>query len=166
MIATSTGSLKQEVAPGDIVILNDFIDRTKTRICTFYDGSETAATGVCHIPMSPAFDERTRQVVISTAKEIGVDVHPNGCAVSIEGPRFSTKAESHVFRRFWYKFLYKKTGLQFELDTRFMGLWSCQHDIGSRSDSCQGSWFTLLFNRNGKNPINLQSFSIKFRDFS
>lgn len=48
--------------------------------------------------MSPAFDERTRQVIIDTAKEIGVDVHPKGCAVSIEGPRFSTKAESHVFR--------------------------------------------------------------------
>jgi 5'-methylthioadenosine phosphorylase len=95
---TATGSLKQEVAPGDIVILNDFIDRTKTRVCTFYDGSETAATGVCHIPMSPAFDERTRQVVIETAKEIGVDVHPKGTAVSIEGPRFSTKAESHLFR--------------------------------------------------------------------
>lgn len=48
--------------------------------------------------MSPAFDERTRQVIIETAKEVGVDVHPKGTAVSIEGPRFSTKAESLMFR--------------------------------------------------------------------
>lgn len=48
--------------------------------------------------MSPAFDERTRQLIIETAKEIGVDVHPKGTAVSIEGPRFSSKAESHLFR--------------------------------------------------------------------
>lgn len=48
--------------------------------------------------MSPAFDERTRQVIIETAKEIGVEVHPKGTAVSIEGPRFSSKAESVMFR--------------------------------------------------------------------
>jgi len=95
---TATGSLKAEIKPGDIVILDDFIDRTKTRVCTFYDGSETSGVGVCHIPMSPAFDERTRQVIIETAKEIGVDVHDKGTAVSIEGPRFSSKAESHLFR--------------------------------------------------------------------
>ena len=101
MIATTaTGSLKAEMAPGDIVILDDFIDRTKNRTCTFYDGSETSETGVCHIPMSPAFDERTRQVVIDTAKEIGIQVHSKGTAVSIEGPRFSTKAESHLYREF------------------------------------------------------------------
>lgn len=53
---------------------------------------------VCHIPIAPAFDERTRQVIIETAKEIGIDVHAKGTVVTIEGPRFSTKAESHLFR--------------------------------------------------------------------
>ena len=94
---TATGSLKNEIQPGNICILDDFIDRTKTRVCTFYDGSETSGVGVCHIP-PPFFDERTRQVIIETAKEIGIEVHKKATAVSIEGPRFSTKAESHVFR--------------------------------------------------------------------
>jgi 5'-methylthioadenosine phosphorylase len=95
---TATGSLKAEIAPGSIVILDDFIDRTKSRVYTFYDGSENSDMGVCHLPMSPAFDERTRQVVIETAKELGVEVFPKGTAVCIEGPRFSTKAESNLYR--------------------------------------------------------------------
>lgn len=46
---TATGSLKAEIKPGDIVILDDFIDRTKSRVCTFYDGSETSGVGVSRI---------------------------------------------------------------------------------------------------------------------
>lgn len=95
---TATGSLKAEIKPGDIVILDDFIDRTKSRVITFYDGEEGSPVGVCHLPMSPAFCEKLRGVIVTTAKEVGVDVHPSGTAVSIEGPRFSTKAESHVYR--------------------------------------------------------------------
>lgn len=85
---TATGSLKEEIKPGDLVILDSFIDRTKSRVSTFYDGSEVSGVGVCHIPMSPAFDERTRQVIIETAKELCIDVHPTGVAVSIEGDFF------------------------------------------------------------------------------
>ncbi|KAG5680850.1 hypothetical protein PVAND_010331 [Polypedilum vanderplanki] len=94
---TATGSLKEEISPGSIVIVDDFIDRTKSRIYTFYDGSQHAL-GVCHIPMSPAFDERTRNVIIETAKELGIQVFPKGTVVCIEGPRFSTKAESNIYR--------------------------------------------------------------------
>lgn len=48
--------------------------------------------------MSPLMDERTRQVIIETAKELGISVFPKGTAVCIEGPRFSTKAESNLYR--------------------------------------------------------------------
>lgn len=92
------GSLKSEIAPGSIVILDDFIDRTKSRVYTFYDGSETSDVGVCHLPLYPAFDERTRQVIIETAKELGIEVFDKGTAVCIEGPRFSTRAESNLYR--------------------------------------------------------------------
>lgn len=98
LATTATGSLKAEIQPGDIVILNDFIDRTKKRILTFYDGEEGSPPGVCHMPMSPAFCDKLREVIITTAKEIGIHVHPSGTVVTIEGPRFSTKAESHVYR--------------------------------------------------------------------
>ncbi|KAL7034847.1 hypothetical protein ACKWTF_008134 [Chironomus riparius] len=94
---TATGSLKQEIAPGSIVILNDAIDRTKNRVSTFYDGSDLFP-GVCHLPMSPLMDEKTRQIIIDTAKELGIEVFKDGTAVCIEGPRFSTKAESNMFR--------------------------------------------------------------------
>lgn len=46
---TATGSLKQEIKPGDICILDDFVDRTKTRVCTFYDGNENSGVGVRNI---------------------------------------------------------------------------------------------------------------------
>ena len=89
--------MKQEISPGSIVILNDVIDRTKNRVSTFYDGSELCP-GVCHLPMSPLMDERTRQVIIETASELGIEVFKKGTAVCIEGPRFSTKAESNLYR--------------------------------------------------------------------
>lgn len=93
------GSLKEEIKPGSIVIIDDFIDRTKSRVYTFYDGSEQSDVGVCHLPMAPACDERTRQVIIETAKEIGLhEVFEKGTVVCIEGPRFSTRAESKLYR--------------------------------------------------------------------
>lgn len=83
---------------GSIVILDDFIDKTKNRHYTFFDGSEMSDVGVCHLPMSPAFCVRTRQIINETAKELGIDVFSKGTAICIEGPRFSTKAESNLYR--------------------------------------------------------------------
>lgn len=94
---TATGSLKEEISPGSIVIPDDYIDRTKLRAYTFFDGSEHEL-GVCHMPSHPAYDERTRQVIIDTAKELGLEVFPTGTVVCIEGPRFSTRAESNIYR--------------------------------------------------------------------
>lgn len=53
---------------------------------------------VVHLPMEPSFCSATRSIIIKTAQSLGIDVHPTGTAVVIEGPRFSTKAESNVFR--------------------------------------------------------------------
>lgn len=98
LATTATGSLQENIKPGDIVILSDFIDRTTKRCSTFYDGSEMADIGVCHLPCYPAFDEKTRQCIISCAKELGIPVVESGTVVTIEGPRFSSRAESNVFR--------------------------------------------------------------------
>lgn len=100
LATTATGSLKEEIAPGNIVILDNFIDRTTKRHQTFFDGSSSSDVGVCHLPMEPAFDERTRQIVISTALEEGIEgIHTKGTVVTIEGPRFSSKAESMMFKQ-------------------------------------------------------------------
>lgn len=71
IVTTATGSLQEHIKPGDIVIPDNFIDRTTKRSLTFYDGIETSPVGVCHIPMEPAFCTRTRDVIIQTAQDLG-----------------------------------------------------------------------------------------------
>ncbi|XP_050440887.1 S-methyl-5'-thioadenosine phosphorylase-like [Adelges cooleyi] len=90
--SSATGSLKEQIKPGDLVILDSFIDLTKKRHYTLYSDK------VMHIPIEPAFCLTTRNIVIDTAKELGIAVHETGTAVVIEGPRFSTKAESNLYR--------------------------------------------------------------------
>lgn len=75
-----------------------FFSRTKHRVLTFFDGTSEEFPGVCHIPMEPAFCEDTRKLLINVAKELKLKVHESGTAICIEGPRFSTKAESNLFR--------------------------------------------------------------------
>lgn len=53
---------------------------------------------VVHVPMEPSFCPATRAIIIETARNLNIHVHPSGTAVVIEGPRFSTKAESNLFR--------------------------------------------------------------------
>ena len=100
LVTTACGSLREEIKPGDCVILDQFIDRTTKRVSTFYDGQPGHLKGVCHIPMDTPFCERTRGILIKTAKKLGEfsAVHENGTVLTIEGPRFSTKAESHLWR--------------------------------------------------------------------
>ncbi|GAB5579816.1 S-methyl-5'-thioadenosine phosphorylase isoform X3 [Prionailurus iriomotensis] len=98
IVTTACGSLREEIQPGDIVIIDQFIDRTTIRPQTFYDGSHSCARGVCHIPMAEPFCPKTREVLIETAKKLGLRCHSKGTMVTIEGPRFSSRAESFMFR--------------------------------------------------------------------
>jgi len=98
LTTTACGSLRTDYVPGDIVFLDQFIDRTYKRQTTFYDGTLGGPIGVCHIPMNPPFCEKTRKILIQAAKELNIKHHETGTTVCIEGPRFSTKAESNLFR--------------------------------------------------------------------
>ncbi|XP_065759513.1 S-methyl-5'-thioadenosine phosphorylase-like [Muntiacus reevesi] len=62
IVTTACGSLKEEIQPGDIIIIDQFIDRTTRRLQTFYDGNHSCARGVCHIPMAEPFCPKTREV--------------------------------------------------------------------------------------------------------
>lgn len=93
IVSTACGSLREEVKPGDLVIIDQFIDRTSKRESTFYTGPE-----VNHISMAEPFCPKLRDILIKTAAELNLDSHISGTVVTIEGPRFSTKAESHMFR--------------------------------------------------------------------
>lgn len=99
LATTATGSLVENYKPGDLVVLDDFIDRTWGRKCTFYDLTEGGPRGVCHLPMRPAFCESARQALISAAAARGYRHHETGTAVVIQGPRFASRAESLMHRQ-------------------------------------------------------------------
>jgi 5'-methylthioadenosine phosphorylase len=94
ILASSTvGSLKEEYKPGDIVFIDQFIDRTTRREQSFFTEGK-----VCHISVAEPMCPELRQILTAVAKKEKVSFHDTGTYVCIEGPRFSTKAESKMFR--------------------------------------------------------------------
>lgn len=91
----AVGSLQEEFAPGQIAILDQFIDLTKKRDYTFYDGPKTV-----HISLADPFCAELRDIFIKEAKRNKIPHHKEGTYVCVEGPRFSTRAESRMFKAF------------------------------------------------------------------
>ncbi|KAL9951940.1 hypothetical protein ACROYT_G044696 [Oculina patagonica] len=98
VVTTACGSLKEEYKPGDLVFPDQFIDRTTKRVSTFYDGKEGSPVGICHIPMHDPYCSHTRKILTEVAKELNLQHHSSGTNVVVEGPRFSSKAESKMFQ--------------------------------------------------------------------
>ena len=98
LATTACGSLRVEIDRGDLVILDQFIDFTRFRSITFFDTFLPGAENAKHTPMSDPFDEHLRRQLIANARGLGLKVHEQGTVVNIEGPRFSTRAESNMFR--------------------------------------------------------------------
>ncbi len=90
---SAVGSLREDYKPGDFVVPDQFIDMTKGRKYTFFDGPITA-----HVSMADPFCENLRSRIVSVVEGLGYPVHPRGTYVCIEGPRFSTRAESRVWK--------------------------------------------------------------------
>ena len=91
----SVGSLKPEIKPGDFVISDQFVDRTKARLDTFYDGPN-----VSHISMVEPYCPELREIAIESCQKLKIPFRKRGQVIVIEGPRFSTKAESRFFAHF------------------------------------------------------------------
>jgi len=96
LATTAVGSLKEEIGRGHFVILDQFIDFTRHRNITFQD---TFEKGPVHASLADPFSEKLRAVLNDSCKELGITSHPKGTVVTIEGPRFSTRAESNMFRQ-------------------------------------------------------------------
>jgi len=92
LATTACGSLREEIEPGHFIILNQFIDWTRHRNLTFFEDK------VIHTPMAEPFDTDLREQLLVAAEKLGLNYHRKGTVITIEGPRFSTKAESHMFR--------------------------------------------------------------------
>ncbi len=95
LATTACGSLREEIGRGDFVILDQFIDLTRHRKTTFYDSFEEGAK---HTSMAEPFHAGLRRALFETATDLNLSVHERGTVVTIEGPRFSSKAESKMFR--------------------------------------------------------------------
>jgi 5'-methylthioadenosine phosphorylase len=93
---TACGSLREKIGRGDIVFPDQFIDFTRFRKNTFYDAFEPGKP--IHTAMPDPFSEPLRKLLITAATDLGLPFHPSGTVVTIEGPRFSTRAESVMFR--------------------------------------------------------------------
>lgn len=90
----AVGSLREKFKPGDIVICDQFIDFTRKRDYTFYN------KGAVHVSLADPFCPELRKLFYQEAKKLKIPVHQKGTYFCIEGPRFSTRAESRFFRNF------------------------------------------------------------------
>jgi 5'-methylthioadenosine phosphorylase len=88
----ASGALNAEVGLGEFVVCDQFVDRTSGREDTFYDGPETT-----HVSAADPYCPDLRRVLLETAAELGITARDGGTVVTIQGPRFSTRAESRWF---------------------------------------------------------------------
>jgi 5'-methylthioadenosine phosphorylase len=95
LAVNAVGSLKEELSPGFTVIPDQFIDYTRRRELTFYDGPE-----VYHISAADPFCPQMNKVLYEAARKNSKNVKLGGTYAVVEGPRFSTRAESMMFRQF------------------------------------------------------------------
>lgn len=89
---TASGSLQPHIGVGDFVVCDQFVDRTRGRADTFYDGPLTT-----HVSAAEPFSPVLRAALLESCRALGIRAHDGGTVVVIQGPRFSTRAESRWF---------------------------------------------------------------------
>lgn len=98
LATTACGSLREEIKRGDFVILDQFIDFTRQRKITFFEKFPPGIENAKHTAIPEPFSDFLRQKIIAACEELGISFQKKGTVVTIEGPRFSTRAESNMFR--------------------------------------------------------------------
>lgn len=93
---TAVGSLNLAMKPGDFVLVDQFLDFTKSRINTFYEGGER---GVVHVDVTSPYCSSLREKLHTAGKHIDINIHTKGTYVCAEGPRFETPAEITMFAK-------------------------------------------------------------------
>lgn len=96
LASTAVGSLREEIERGDLVIPDQFIDFTRSRKLSFFESFEPGKP--MHTAMAEPFDAGLRQIMAEELSALGYRFYNGGTVVTIEGPRFSTRAESRMFR--------------------------------------------------------------------
>jgi 5'-methylthioadenosine phosphorylase len=146
----AAGSLKEEVRPGSFVISDQLVDRTTGRKDTFYDGPETT-----HVSFADPYCPELRKLALQTAQEHEIDVHDGGTVVTIQGPRFSTRAESKWFQDAGWEVInmtqYPEAYLARELEVCYVNVaLITDYDVGvpGKSDAVSHEEVIRVFNDN------------------
>lgn len=131
----AVGSLRPELHPGDLVICDQFFDRTWGRADTYYPGPE-----VVHISSADPYCPELRPLAAQVATELGLRHHPLGTVVVVQGPRFSTRAESRWFSQMGWHLVgmtqYPEVILARELEMCYLNLsLVTDYDVGLEGDA-------------------------------
>ena len=132
----AAGSLRPEIHPGDLVVVDQFVDRTSGRADTFHDDF---GDGPQHVSVADPYDERLRAILVDVGRTQGFAVHDGGTVVVIGGPRFATRAESMWYRSAGWHVInmtqHPEATLAAEAGIPFAGLaLITDYDIGVESD--------------------------------
>ncbi|MEW6592714.1 MAG: S-methyl-5'-thioadenosine phosphorylase [Candidatus Hadarchaeota archaeon] len=95
LATTACGTMSPRIKPGDLALLTQFLDFTKVRANTFYEGKE----GVVHVDITEPYCIELRRVLLATAKRLRIKLHPKSTYACMDGPRFETAAEIIALRR-------------------------------------------------------------------
>ncbi|MBI4534252.1 MAG: S-methyl-5'-thioadenosine phosphorylase [Candidatus Melainabacteria bacterium] len=117
----AAGSLQKHVEPGHFVVCDQYVDRTSGRVDTFYDGPIST-----HVSAAEPYCPQLRTLAVASGRACGITMHPNGTVVVIQGPRFSTKAESKWFTAMGWEVInmtqYPEVHLARELELCFVNI--------------------------------------------
>ena len=159
LATTACGSLREHIGRGDLVVPDQFIDFTRHRPITFFDAFEPGE--MKHTPMADPFNKRLRNMLIAAGTELQLPLHPAGTVVTIEGPRFSTRAESRMFRSWGGDLINMSTApeciLANELGIPYATVAMATDFDSWKEDEEPVSWEEILgvFGQNVHNVINL-----------
>ncbi len=156
---TACGSLRAGIDRGDLVFPDQLIDFTRFREITFFDHFESGQLN--HVSMSEPFDPCLRDRLINTANKLSLNYHASGTVITIEGPRFSTRAESLMFRSWGADIINMSTApeciLANELKIPYAAV-AMSTDFDSwKTDEEPVTWEEVLkvFNKNVDNVVRL-----------
>ena len=166
LATTACGSLREEIKPGDLIFVDQFIDFTKHRNLTFFEDK------VIHTAMADPFCLKLRELLAGAAENLKIPYHKKGTNLTIEGPRFSTRAESYMFRSFNADVINMTTVPEVIL-ARELGIcyasiaMATDYDCWSKSEEAV-TWEMILkvMERNSKNVIKLLLEVIPKIDFT
>ena len=165
LASTACGSLREEIGRGHLVFPDQFIDFTRFRDITFYDKFDPGK--LAHVPMADPISPEIVKTMSASAGELGVTYHDKGTLITIEGPRFSSRAESKMFRLWGADIVNMSTAPEIIL-TNEIGIpyaavaMSTDYDCW-KTDEEPVTWEEVLkvFNKNVQNVINVMTKTIE-----